>query len=78
MPGLINPKNGFNYTYKKLNPDKQSLVEWLEKELDLPVYIINDTQATILGEHQFGLAKGMENVLSVNMDWGGESVLGLF
>ncbi|MFD1816444.1 Sugar kinase of the NBD/HSP70 family, may contain an N-terminal HTH domain [Pseudarcicella hirudinis] len=71
MPGLINPKNGFNYTYKKLNPDKQSLVEWLEKELDLPVYIINDTQATILGEHQFGLAKGMENVLSVNMDWGG-------
>ncbi|MFC0186309.1 Sugar kinase of the NBD/HSP70 family, may contain an N-terminal HTH domain [Pseudarcicella hirudinis] len=71
MPGLINPKNGFNYTYKKLNPDKDSLGKQLETALQLPVYLINDTQATILGEHKFGQAKSMKNVLSVNMAWSG-------
>lgn len=71
MPGLINPKNGFNYTYRKVNPEKQSIVEWLTDRFDMPFYLINDTQATIIGENQFGLAKGMQNVFSVNMDWGG-------
>lgn len=71
MPGLVNPKNGFNYTYRKLNPEKQSIGTWLTRHFSLPFYIINDTQATIIGENQFGLAQGMQNVLTVNMDWGG-------
>lgn len=71
MPGLINPKNGLNYTYPKIAPYGKSLVAMIKSRLQIPVYIINDTQATILGEHHFGLAKGMQHVFSVNMDWGG-------
>lgn len=71
MPGLINPRSGYNYTYRRVNPETQSIVEWLEKSFSIPFYLINDTQATIIGENQFGLAKGMQNVFSVNMDWGG-------
>jgi N-acetylglucosamine repressor len=71
MPGLVNSKNGFNHTYRKLNPENQSIASWLSNHFSLPFIIINDTQATIIGENQFGLARGMQNVLSVNMDWGG-------
>ncbi len=71
MPGLINPNDGYNYTYRNINPENQSLVEWLKNNFSIPFYLINDTQATIIGENQFGLSKGMQNVLSVNMDWGG-------
>ncbi len=71
MPGLVNPKNGFNYTYRNINPYNQSFGSWLTQHFSLPFYIINDTQAMIIGENQFGLARGMQNALAVNMDWAG-------
>lgn len=71
MPGLINPKNGLNYTYPKIVPEGQSVLTLLQQQLQAPVYIMNDTQAMIFGELHFGLAQGMQHALSVNMDWGG-------
>lgn len=66
MPGLINPKTGINHTYKTNKP----LAETISAEFSFPVYTINDTQATILGESLLGLAKGHKHVLSLHLDWG--------
>ncbi|WP_128546037.1 ROK family transcriptional regulator [Larkinella soli] len=70
LPGLVDPHTGTNYTYKKLNRPGESLPQILAAHFDAAVYLINDTKATILGEHRFGLAQGKNNVLSINIDWG--------
>lgn len=70
VPGLINPETGVNYTYPNLNQGGLSFGKRLEKYFGRPVFLINDTKATVLGEHRFGLAKGKKHVLSVNVDWG--------
>lgn len=70
LPGLVNPEHSINYTYPQLTRSDQSLSQLLQAEFDAPVYLINDTKATILGEHYFGLARGKKHVLSINIDWG--------
>ncbi|GAB3549777.1 ROK family transcriptional regulator [Spirosoma fluminis] len=70
LPGLVNPRQGINYTYPSINKPELSLNQQLMQAFDAPIYFINDTQATILGEHHFGLAKGKKHVLSINIDWG--------
>jgi N-acetylglucosamine repressor len=70
MPGLINVRKGVNQTYPHLTSPDVSLASRLEKYFGLPVALINDTHATTIGEHRFGLAKGKKHVLTVNIDWG--------
>ncbi len=70
LPGLVNPWQGIDYTYPSLNAPDGSLHQLLYRVFDAPVYLINDTQATILGEYRFGLAQGKSHVLSINIDWG--------
>ncbi|QJW89269.1 ROK family protein [Spirosoma taeanense] len=70
LPGLVNPAQGVNYTYRKLNGPEPSLAQLLQSAFDAPVYLINDTKATIFGEYRFGLAQGKKHVLSINIDWG--------
>jgi N-acetylglucosamine repressor len=70
IPGLIDNRHGYNLTYTNLNPPDQSLATYLAQELDLPVFLINDTKATALGEHRFGGGKDKQHALSINIDWG--------
>jgi predicted NBD/HSP70 family sugar kinase len=70
MPGLINAQKGINQTYSHLTLPDISLSSRLEEHFGLPVVLINDTRATTIGEHRFGLAKGKKHVLTVNIDWG--------
>ena len=70
MPGLINAPKGTNQTYPHLTRPDVSLAARLEEYFQLPVALINDTHATSIGEHRFGLAKGKKHVLTVNIDWG--------
>lgn len=70
MPGLVNPQLGFNYTHPEINQPGHSLNQLLESLFDAPVFFLNDTKATIFGEHRFGLAQGKSHVLSINIDWG--------
>ncbi|GAB4024114.1 ROK family protein [Spirosoma gilvum] len=70
MPGLIDAHRGLNLTYKSLNPADTSLTNWLSEQTGKPVYLINDTKATVLGESRFGRAKGKKQVLAINIDWG--------
>lgn len=70
MPGLINVQKGVNQTYPHLTRPDVSISARLENYFELPVVLINDTHATTIGEHHFGLAKGKHHVLTVNIDWG--------
>lgn len=71
MPGLVDPKRSINHTYPNLNgPGGVSLSQLFQTIFRAPVYLINDSQAMIVGEHRFGLAQGKNHVMSVNIDWG--------
>ncbi len=70
MPGLINVARGINQTYPHLTEPGLSLSDKLEAYFGLPVVLVNDTHATTIGEHRFGLAKDKKHVLTVNLDWG--------
>lgn len=70
MPGLINAALGTNLTYLNLTDPNQSFVEGITSYYNTPAYLINDTKATTIGEHRFGLAKEKSHVLTINIDWG--------
>lgn len=69
-PGLLNMERGINYSYPNHNQNDKSLAEILQESLHIPTFITHDTQASMLGEHHFGLAKNKSNVLLINLDWG--------
>lgn len=70
MPGLIHFQSGMNLTYRRINHSDDSLGSWISEKTNLPVFVVNDTKATVLGEHRFGLARGKKHVLAINIDWG--------
>ena len=70
-PGIIDPEKGIirvspNISYLKNFPMKENL----EKHFNIPVAIENDVNAGLLGEQQFGSAKGVENVVGIFMGTG--------
>ncbi len=69
-PGLLNFETGINFTYPNLNIDGNSLANIVGFQLKLPTFISHDTQASMIGEYHFGLAKNMKDVLLLNLDWG--------
>lgn len=50
--------------------DKIPLAKSLKNELNLPVFIANDANATALGELKFGMAKGMQNFVVLTLGTG--------
>lgn len=69
MPGFISSKLGINYTFFN-DKGNHTLVGFLNKELGLPVFIDNDSSLIALAELRFGMGKGKQEVLVVNMNWG--------
>ena len=69
MPGFTNTKLGVNYSYL-VPPDGESLYKYLERALELPVSIDNDSSLVALAELKFGLAKDKEEVMVINIGWG--------
>lgn len=69
-PGLLNIENGINYSHPNLNKNESSLAIILGNHLGLSTFMCHDSQASMIGEHHFGLAKGLNNVLLINLDWG--------
>lgn len=68
-PGFVNTKAGVSYSY--LVPENgESLCEYLENTLSIPVYIDNDSSLVALAELKFGLAKKKEEVMVINVGWG--------
>lgn len=69
MPGFTNTKLGINYSYLT-PPGEETLLRYLERCLELPVHIDNDSSLIALSELKFGLAKGKEEVMVINVGWG--------
>lgn len=68
MPGFVNADKGVNQTYYGLG--NINLAHYISEKIELPVFIDNDSSAVALAELNFGVAKGMEDVMVVNVGWG--------
>lgn len=72
LPGLTDSKNNI--------PIRMGVLHWREGEMDIaplmekrfgvPVQLINDGSAHLVGESRFGAAKGYQNVLSIALGTG--------
>lgn len=68
IPGLVQGPKGRSDTYFNFGSTK--LKDVLSNEFKVPVHIEHDVKAMALGELKFGLAKGHQNVLCINIGWG--------
>lgn len=69
MPGFIDVEKGINATFLT-SEDGIGLRDRLTRRLGIPVFIENDSSAIAIAELHFGAAKGMEDVMVVNVGWG--------
>jgi predicted NBD/HSP70 family sugar kinase len=69
MPGFVNTDKGTNYSYLHV-ASGETMRGYIERTLGMPVYIKNDSSMIALAELKFGLAKGRENVMVLNVGWG--------
>lgn len=68
MPGFVNARKGINYTFLK-SSDK-SISQAICEQINLPVYIDNDSSLVALAELRFGAARDKKNAMSINVGWG--------
>ncbi len=69
MPGFVDVRKGINHSFLKTEKGR-SIVSKLEAELDIPVFIDNDSSLIALAELKFGAAKNKKNVMVINIGWG--------
>lgn len=69
MPGFVNAEQGVNHTFLK-SPDEKSLTDYLKKSIGLPVFIENDSSLIAFAELKFGIGKGYDDIMVVNIGWG--------
>jgi predicted NBD/HSP70 family sugar kinase len=68
MPGFVDTEEGVNYTYLKVQ--NQTLVEYIQQNISIPVFLDNDSTAIALAEQKFGVAAHIKNVMVLNLGWG--------
>jgi predicted NBD/HSP70 family sugar kinase len=68
LTGRVNNETGYCFSYF-IGEDKP-IASVLEKELDRPVFIENDSRAMTYGEYIGGVANGEKNMLFLNVAWG--------
>lgn len=68
LSGRINSKEGFSYNY--FFSENTPLSEIIESQLNLPVYLENDSRGMAFGEYTQGVVDGEQNVLFLNFSWG--------
>lgn len=66
MPGFVNATKGVNQTYF----GNENIAQYIQYKLGYEVFIDNDSSAIALAELHFGVAKGMKDVMVVNVGWG--------
>lgn len=69
MPGFVDSEKGINTSYSNDHPLYQ-LRDIIQKHLQIPTYIENDSTAIAISEHIFGKARGINNALVINLNWG--------
>ncbi|WP_197091486.1 ROK family transcriptional regulator [Sphingobacterium endophyticum] len=69
IPGFVDSKTGKNNSYSNNSPF-YDLKTNIQKEFNLPTFVENDSSAIAIAEHTFGIAKNIEDVMVVNLNWG--------
>nr|WP_199156451.1 ROK family protein [Pedobacter sp. ASV2] len=69
MPGFVNAEKGMNYSFLHIE-DGSSLQDYLSRNLNLSVFLDNDSSLIALAELNFGQAIDLKDVLVVNIGWG--------
>jgi len=69
MPGFVNTRMGINFTYLSTH-SKETLRDYLERNLHMPVYIENDSSVLALAELKEGLAQNLQDVMVLDIGWG--------
>ena len=71
VPSVIDVENGIVYNVVNIPSwDRVPLKDILEEEFGVPVSVNNDVNCFILGEHRFGLLKGLRNVVGITSGTG--------
>jgi len=68
MPGFVDVKKGINHSF--LFSENESIITYLQSEIDIPVLIDNDSSLIGLAEMRLGTAHSHKNVMVVNISWG--------
>lgn len=69
-PGPLNIKEGIILNPPNLPFENYNIVEKIEKEFNIPVYLDNDANAATIGEYAFGAGKGTENMVYITASTG--------
>ena len=68
MPGFVDVKKGINHSF--LVHGQESIVEYIEAAVEIPVLIDNDSSLIGLAELRLGTARTHKNVMVINIGWG--------
>lgn len=69
MPGFVNIETGVNYSFFPIS-NGDNLRDYIAKQLNLQVYIDNDSSLIALAELKLGKAKGKQDAMVINVGWG--------
>ena len=71
VPSVVDTAKGIVYNVTNIESWKEvALKDILEKEFKLPTFVNNDVNCFTLGEHRFGLAKGVHSVVGITIGTG--------
>lgn len=68
LSGRINYATGYSYSFFHFHEDPLS--KTIEKEVNIPVFLENDSRAMAYGEFSSGIVKNEKDVLFLNLDYG--------
>ncbi len=68
--GNLDVKKGEMVSPPNLACKRIPIVKYLSKCLNIPVYLVNDCNAAVLGEKFFGMGKDLENIVYVTLSTG--------
>lgn len=68
LSGRVHTKAGYSHSF--FGFDEQPLSQIMEQRIDIPVTLENDSRAMAYGEFMAGVAKGGNNVIFINVNWG--------
>lgn len=68
LPGFFDLEKDINYTYRSLSI--AGLSTHIADKIGIPTYMDNDSSLIALAELRFGLARGRDDAMVVNIGWG--------
>jgi len=68
MPGFVDIKKGINHSF--LFSGDESITSFIQRKINIPVWIDNDSSLIGLAEMRLGTASNYNNVMVININWG--------